>query len=181
MEHSRHLHLRGMGITELPSSIERLKGLKSLELINCENLETLPNSIGNLTCLSRLFVRNCSKLHKLPDNLRSLQCCLTELDLAGCNLMEGAIPSDLWCLSSLESLDVSENHIRCIPVGIIQLSKLIFLGMNHCPKLEEISELPSSLRMIQAHGCPCLKALSCDPTDVLWFSLLNYFKLDTEV
>ncbi|CBI39954.3 unnamed protein product, partial [Vitis vinifera] len=34
--------------------------------------------------------------------------------------------------------------------------------------------------MIQAHGCPCLKALSCDPTDVLWFSLLNYFKLDTE-
>ncbi|KAJ9672866.1 hypothetical protein PVL29_026212 [Vitis rotundifolia] len=180
MEHLQCLYLRGMVITKLPSSIECLKNLSLLELTNCENLVTLPNSIGNLTCLKFLYVRNCSKLHKLPDNLRSLQHCLKILDLAGCNLMEGAIPNDLWCLSSLVSLDVSENHIRCIPDGIIQLSNLMGLHMNHCPMLEEIPELPSSLREIKAHGCACLETLLSDPTHLFWSYLLNCFKSYTE-
>ncbi|KAJ9672864.1 hypothetical protein PVL29_026210 [Vitis rotundifolia] len=180
MEHLSGLYLSDMAITELPSSIERLKGLEILELTNCENLETLPNNIGNLTRLSNLLVRNCLKLHKLPENLRSLQRCLKALDLAGCNLMEGAIPNDLWCLSSLQFLDVSENHIRCIPAGIIQLSNLTELHMNHCPMLEEIPELPSSLRVIKAHGCPCLETLLSDPTHLFWLDLLNCFKSETE-
>ncbi|RVW94401.1 putative disease resistance protein RPP1 [Vitis vinifera] len=145
MEQLKHLLLHETGITELPSSIQHLRGLDSLELINCENLVALPNSIGSLTHLTSLCVRNCTKLHNLPDNLRGLRRRLIKLDLGGCNLMEGEIPSDLWCLSSLESLDVSENHIRCIPAGITQLFKLKTLYMNHCPMLEEIGELPSSL------------------------------------
>ena len=182
MEHLEILDLCDVVITKLPSSIEHLKGLTRLELNNCENLETLPNSIGNLTRLRDLLVHNCPRLQKLPDSLRSLQCCLKTLYLCGCNLTEGEIPSDLWCLSSLINLDVSGNHIRRIPTGIIQLSKLKRLYMNHCPMLEEIPELPSSLRLIQAHNCPCLKALSPDPTaDILWSSLLNSFKLYIEV
>ncbi|RVW94489.1 hypothetical protein CK203_035632 [Vitis vinifera] len=96
-------------------------------MINCENFVALPSSIGSLTCLTSLRVHNCTRLHNLPDNLRSLRCCLKELDLGGCNLMEGEIPSDLWCLSSLVSLDV------------------------------KIVELPSSLTEMDAHGCPCLE------------------------
>ena len=182
MEHLERLYLGDVVITKLPSSIEHLKGLIQLELDNCENLETLPNSIGNLTRLQDLFVHNCPRLQKLPNSLRSLQCCLKTLYLRGCNLMEGEIPSDLWCLSSLIYLNVSGNHIRRIPTGIIQLSKLESLYMNHCPMLEEIPELPSSLRVIHAHHCPCLKAFSPDPTtDILWSSLLNSFKLYIEV
>ena len=181
MEHLYNLRLSGMVITELPSSIERPTNLADLELTNCENLVTLPNSIGNLTGLVTLRVRNCSKLHKLPDNLRSLQHCLKLLDLAGCNLMEGAIPNDLWRLSSLEFLDVSENHIHRIPAGSIQLSNLTELHMNHCLMLEEIHKLPSSLRVIEAHGCPCLETLLSDPTHLFWSYLLNCFKSQTEV
>ena len=182
MEHLERLYLCDVVITKLSSSIEHLKGLIWLELNNCENLETLPNSIGNLTRLQDLLVHNCPRLQKLPNSLRSLQCCLKTLDLSGCNLMEGEIPSDLWCLSSLKCLDVSGNHIRRIPTGIIQLSKLKRLYMSHCPMLEEIPELPSSLRVIQAQNCPCLKVLSPDPTvDILWSSLLNSFKLYIEV
>ena len=182
MEHLERFFLGDVVITKLPSSIEHLKGLTRLKLNNCENLETLPNSIGNLTRLQDLLVFNCPRLQKLPNSLRSLQCCLKTLYLSGCNLMEGEIPSDLWCLSSLTYLNVSENHIRRIPTGIIQLSKLESLYMNHCPMLEEIPELPSSLRVIHAYDCPCLKALSPDPTaDILWSSLLNSFKLYIEV
>ncbi|KAJ9676256.1 hypothetical protein PVL29_024991 [Vitis rotundifolia] len=174
MEQLEHLLLDETGITELPSSIEHLRGLRSLELINCENLVALPNSIGSLTCLTTLRVRNCTKLHNLPDNLRGLRRCLIRLDLGGCNLMEGEIPSDLWCLSSLESLDLSENHIRCIPAGITQLFKLEYLYLNHCPMLEEIVELPSSLTRMEAHGCPCLETETF--SSPLWSSLLKYFK-----
>lgn len=182
MEELYHLYASGMGITELPSSIGRLKNIVNMELINCENLTTLPDSVGDFTRLSRLCVRNCSNLHKLPDSLRNLQHCLGELDVAGCNLMEGAIPSDLWCLSSLKTLDLSENHIRSIPTGIIQLSMLENLCVNHCLMLKEIPDkLPSSLRRIQAHGCPCLETLSSNPTHPLWSSLLNNFKLEIEV
>ena len=182
MEHLEILYLCDVVITKLPSSIEHLKGLIRLDLNNCENLETLPSSIGNLTRLQHLLVHNCPRLQKLPNSLRSLQCCLKTLYLCGCNLMEGEIPGDLWCLSSLIYLDVSGNLIRRIPTGIIQLSKLEYLYMNHCPMLEEIPELPSSLRLIEAHDCPCLKALSPDPTtNILWSSFLNAFKLYIEV
>ncbi|KAL6315413.1 hypothetical protein AAG906_000526 [Vitis piasezkii] len=175
MKHLRELFLSKTPITELPPSIEHLKGLRRLKLNNCENLVTLPNSIGNLTHLHSLCVRNCSKLHNLPDNLRSLQCCLEILDLAGCNLMKGAIPSDLWCLSSLRFLDVSESPIPCIPTNIIQLSNLRTLRMNHCQMLEEIPELPSRLEFLEAQGCPHLGTLST-PSSPLWSSLLNLFK-----
>ncbi|KAL6315400.1 hypothetical protein AAG906_000511 [Vitis piasezkii] len=175
MEHLRELLLSKTPITELPPSIEHLKGLRRLELNNCENLVTLPNSIGNLTHLRSLCVRDCSKLHNLPDNLRSLQWCLRRLDLAGCNLMKGAIPSDLWCLSLLRFLDVSESPIRCIPTNIIQLSNLRALRMNHCQMLVEIPELPSRLEFLEAQGCPHLGTLST-PSSPLWSSLLNLFK-----
>ncbi|KAJ9705638.1 hypothetical protein PVL29_003622 [Vitis rotundifolia] len=174
MEQLEDLCLCETGISELPSSIEHLRGLKYLGLINCENLVALPNSIGNLTCLTSLHVRNCPKLHNLPDNLRSLQCCLTMLDLGGCNLMEEEIPSDLWCLSSLELLNISENHMRCIPAGITQLCKLRTLLINHCPMLEVIGELPSSLEWIEAHGCPCLATETS--SSLLWSSLLKHLK-----
>ena len=161
--------------TAVSSSIGCLKDLQTLELNNCANLVTLPNNIGNLTGLGSLCVLNYPKLQKLPDSLRSLQFFLEVLEIGGCSLMEGEIPSDLWCLSSIEYLDVRGNHIRRIPTGIIQLSKLVFLYMNHCPLLKEISKLPSSLRVIEAHHCQCLKA------DLLCFSLLNSFKLYIEV
>ena len=170
MEHLEGLYLPDVIIT---------KGLKQLTLNNCENLETLPNNIGNFTCLRALLVHNCPRLQKLPDSLRSLQCCLETLDLSGCNLIEGAIPSDLWCLFSLLSLNVSKNNIRYIPIGIIQLSQLNSLFMNHCPVLEEIPELPKSLRCIEAHGCPRLETLSSRP--ILWSYLLNCFKSEIQV
>ena len=213
----RELDLGRTAIKELPSSIGYLESLESLNLWNCSHFEKfpemvktkclkklylnetaikeLPSSIGYLESLEYLNLSGCSHFEKFPEivkmkflnSLRSLQFCLKTLDLAGCNLMEGEIPSDLWCLSSLTNLNLCENNIRSIPTGIIQLSKLEDLYMNRCPMLEEIPELPSSLIRIriEAHGCPRLKTLSSShphPTkDLLWFSLLNSFELFVQV
>ena len=167
MEHSKGLSLRESAICKA-----------KLDLSNCENLETLPNSIG-MTCFSEFVVHNCPKLHKLPDNLRSMQ--LQRLDVSGCNLMAGAIPDDLWCLFSLVDLNVSGNNIDCIPGGIIRLSQLHSLLMNHCLMLKEIPELPSSLRYIQAYGCPLLETLSSDAKHPLWSPFPNYLKSHIQV
>ena len=66
LEHLMQLCLGGMAaITEVSSSIGRLKDLQILRLSNCENIVTLPNNIGNLTTLEAfMFVtvqssRNC--------------------------------------------------------------------------------------------------------------------------
>ncbi|KAL6316781.1 hypothetical protein AAG906_021081 [Vitis piasezkii] len=110
MEQLERLLLRETGITELPSSIEHLRGLKYLELINCENFVALPSSIGSLTCLTILRVQNCTKLHNLPDNLRGLRCCLKELDLGGCNLMEEKSPVIYEIVELPSSLTDMEAH-----------------------------------------------------------------------
>ncbi|XP_034675941.1 disease resistance protein RPV1-like [Vitis riparia] len=66
MKHLEELILSKTPITELPPSIEHLKGLRRLVLNNCEKLVTLPYSISNLTHLTRLELINCEKLVTLP-------------------------------------------------------------------------------------------------------------------
>ena len=184
MENIGRLELMGTSLKELPPSIEHLKGLEELDLTNCENLVTLPSSICNIRSLERLVLQNCSKLQELPKNPMTLQCSdmiglcsLMDLNLSGCNLMGGAIPSDLWCLSSLRRLNLSGSNIRCIPSGISQLR---ILQLNHCKMLESITELPSSLRVLDAHDCTRLDTLS-SLSSLLQCSLFSCFKSAIQV
>ncbi|KAL6327123.1 hypothetical protein AAG906_014941 [Vitis piasezkii] len=90
-------------------------------------------------------------------------------------MMDGVASSDLWCLSLLEVLDLSQNNMRHIPTAITQLCNLRRLNINHCKMLEEIPELPSSLREIDAHDCPIFGTLS-NPSTLLCSFLLKWFK-----
>ncbi|RVW58566.1 hypothetical protein CK203_110882 [Vitis vinifera] len=90
-------------------------------------------------------------------------------------MMDGVAPSDLWCLSLLEDLDLSQNSMCHIPIAITQLCNLRRLNISHCKMLEEIPELPSSLRKIDAHDCPIFGTLS-NPSTLLWSFLLKWFK-----
>ena len=94
--------------------------------------------------------------------------------------MEEQIPSNIRCLYSWEVLDLSRNHIRRLPAGIAQLSKLKNLKLSHCKMLEEISMLPSSLGSLEAHDCPCLRAL-CSPTSLFPYPIYNCFESITQV
>ena len=165
------LDLRHSGIKELPSSIQNLKSLGRLHMSSC--LVTLPDSIYNLRSLRHLMLRGCSNLEKFPKNLEGF-CSLEQLDLSHSNLMEGSIPTDIWDLYSLEILNLSWNHMVSIPSGISQLCKLRYLDISHCKMLQDIPELPSSLREIDAHGCTKLEMLS-SPSSLLWSSLLKWF------
>ncbi|VVB12434.1 unnamed protein product [Arabis nemorensis] len=65
------LHLAGTAISELPSSLEDLTRLVTLDLENCERLQHLPPGISNLKAMVTLKLSGCSNLksHPTPDSL----------------------------------------------------------------------------------------------------------------
>lgn len=148
-------------LRSLPTSIWRLKSLQELYLEGCSNLEALPEIMedvknvddlglakmatkeftSSIQHLRVLYLSSCSKLERFYF-LKGLFSLVT-LDLSNQDLTNGAIPSDLWCLSSLEYLNISGNNICHIPVAITQLCKLKKLNISHCKMLQEIPKLPS--------------------------------------
>ena len=158
----------------LPRNIYKLKHLQILSCTCCEKLEIfpeikgnmrklrvldlsgtaimdLPSSITHLNGLQTLLLEGCSKLHKIPIHICHLSS-LEVLDLGHCNIMEGGIPSDICHLSSLQKLNLERGHFSSIPTTINQLSRLEVLNLSHCNNLEQIPELPSCLRLLDAHG-----------------------------
>ena len=230
MEKLRILDLSVTSIQELPSSVERLKGLQYLKLFLCDSLVSIADSICNLTSLKTLDIRFCKKLKKLPENLERLLCLekfyaveircqlpslsglcslkelfvsgsklrqgairsdisrlssLLELDLSNCMLYDGEIPTEIYQLSMLKVLELSFNFFSRLPAGFSQLSQLRVLGLSHCYILQEIPELPSSLRDIELHESACMETISTPPLlsweRQLWRSFLNCFKSEVQV
>lgn len=138
MQELKDLDLRGTAIKELPSSVQHIKRLRSLDLSNCKDLETLRHTIYDLEFLEDLIAHGCPKLKKFPRNLGNLKGfrSLEKLDLSYCDGMEGAIFSDIG-----------------------QFYKRRELNISHCKLLQEIPELPSTLREIDAHDCTALETL----------------------
>ncbi|PRQ22478.1 putative toll-like receptor, P-loop containing nucleoside triphosphate hydrolase [Rosa chinensis] len=226
------LSLDGTAIESIPSSIEHLSSLSSLNLRDCINLKSLPSTIGSLKVLKSLDVSGCSKLAEfpqslgklellekidvsrtairewslsivLPKNLKSLLFCgkklssqqpwymslyyrlfpmslyyrlfpmknsilpplsglssLRELDLSNRNLWDGALPSDIGCLSSLLSLNLSGNNFISLPGSISQLPKLENLYLSRCSKLQQLPVLSSDKNLeLTADGCSSLKEM----------------------
>ena len=144
-----------------------------LNLAGCVNLELLPRGIYKWKHLQTLSCNGCSKLERFPEikgNMRELRV----LDLSGTAIMDlpssithlnglqtlllqecsklHQIPSHICYLSSLEKLNLEGGHFSSIPPTINQLSRLKALNLSHCNNLEQIPELPSRLRLLDAHG-----------------------------
>jgi Leucine-rich repeat (LRR) protein len=109
MERVCKLYLDGTSITKLPTSIEHLTGLASLNLRDCKNLLCLPSTIFNLKLLKEVDICGCSKFERLPENLGNAE--------------------------SVEELDVSGTAIRHVPSSISHLKNLKRLSFKGCKGL----------------------------------------------
>ncbi|XP_004289274.1 PREDICTED: TMV resistance protein N-like [Fragaria vesca subsp. vesca] len=154
----------------LPSRVSGLKSLKVFDLSDCSKLEKLPADLGHLESLVQLNV-NGTALRELPAcmglrNLKELVFCrckrppiskllpsfaglhsLTKLDLSYCNLLEGAIPDNIGCPSSLKKLYLSGNQSVTLPESLSQLHRLELLVLNNCPNLQRLPKLMSGVRV----------------------------------
>ncbi|KAJ9676054.1 hypothetical protein PVL29_024849 [Vitis rotundifolia] len=172
----------------LPPSLREIDaygctGLKSLILSQIQSVPKLEESseTARLKFLEELYVSDHSNLETSPESQRTENFKGLKLDLPSLKwlehlfLMDGTVANNLWCLSSLEYLDLSESSIHRIPAGITECCNLKHLIIGHCEKLKEIPNLPSSLISIDAYGCTDLGTLST-PSSLLWSSLLKWFK-----
>ncbi|KAK0581006.1 hypothetical protein LWI29_008752 [Acer saccharum] len=83
---------------------------------------------------------------------------LRELDVSDCNLLE--IPSDIGSLCSLVVLELGGNNFVSLPDSISQLSRLYYLNLDECPRLQSLPKLPPKLGFVGADHCTSLKTIS---------------------
>ena len=132
------LYLDGTSITEVPSSIELLTGLKLLNLNDCKNLSSLPVTIRSLKCLRTLELSGCSKLKKFPHIVASMED-LSKLCLDGTSITE--VPSFIELLTGLELLNFNDcKNLARLPNSINGLKSLKTLNLSGCCKLENVPD-----------------------------------------
>ncbi|KAG5232611.1 TMV resistance protein [Salix suchowensis] len=146
-------------IMELPSSVGQLTRLRKISLSGCNNKQVSPFS----TFLSALFSSRFSPTSSASKAFlpASLNCSsqLTGLDLSYRGLSDGEIFIDLGSLSTLQELNLSGNKFFNMPSGIGRLPMLKYLLVKDCTNLLSVSELPSSLKKLDAVDCSALERL----------------------
>ncbi|KAF3683331.1 putative late blight resistance protein -like protein R1B-17-like [Capsicum annuum] len=173
------LHLGNMeNLVALPSSIWKLKCLVKLDMSYCfkveslpeeidggllkdigclhsleeltlsgNNFEYFPQSIAQLSALRFLGLSHCKKINfELIVGMKNLEA----LNLSYCNLIDGELPDDIGCLSSLKELNLSGNNFGHLPRRIAELGALRCLDLSHCKRLTRLPEFPVLLDTIEA-------------------------------
>ncbi|TXG68557.1 hypothetical protein EZV62_003492 [Acer yangbiense] len=152
-------------LVEIPSSFKYLNKLESLELNDCESLESIPDLRG-WKSLKELHGCECYKLKMLPEVPNSIE----SLQLSG-TLIEEFPPSfeDLHSLKSLDLFDCS--MLKSLPSSICKSKSLESLSVGNCSKIDKLPDnigTLESLKSIDARGTAireippsisCLKSL----------------------
>ena len=133
----RSIQLQNNRIEELPNDLGNLSVLQDLNLSHNE-LTELPKSLASLTNIERLTVSN-NKLVQLHGNIHLMRFGLKELDVSNNNLKH--LPVGVRQLIKLKSLDVSNNKLSVFPNDALELKQLEALVLHH----NQIKDLPKEL------------------------------------
>ncbi|KAG4175067.1 hypothetical protein ERO13_A11G161400v2 [Gossypium hirsutum] len=140
----KHLSFEwSLGLESLPSGLQNLSSLETLNLSQCDRLVSLPvNGLQGLSSLSSLWIQNCEKLASLSEGVRYLTS-LQYLRIRGCPKLT-SLPDSFQYLSSLRSLHISYcERLISLPNEIEHLALLSKLEIECCPNL---MSLPRGIR-----------------------------------
>lgn len=124
------------------SSLKKLTGLSSLELVGCD-LERIPSAVFSLSNLQELDLRD-NKLTTVEEIL-SLQHCRRLVTLRLWHNKITYIPEHISKLNALETLDISWNKLRKLPPRLFYCTKLRHLDVSH----NQITSLPPEVSIPQ--------------------------------
>ncbi|KAL4562803.1 hypothetical protein LXL04_026834 [Taraxacum kok-saghyz] len=151
-------------------SVEFCSGIKIFPSINrLKNLKTV--SFEGSTGLFKLIQHEQPSLPYSNMNhhtrLRFSQPNLTKLDLCGCKLTDEDICSYKWELPHLQELDLSKNKFSRLDFSGWRLPRLKWLRVDQCGSLVELSDLPSSIAIVEANDCFSLESFG-DTSNCKW-------------
>ncbi|CAK8577142.1 unnamed protein product [Lathyrus sativus] len=134
-------------LVQMDPSIGVLNKLVFLNLKDCKNLTSIPNNIFGLSSLECVNPFGCPKMFNnqrifnISENLPFFISfsSLVELDISFCGLSQ--LPDAIGCLSWLEDLNLGGNNFVTLP-SLKELSRLVFLNLEHCTLLESLPQLP---------------------------------------
>ncbi|MFS7959094.1 putative leucine-rich repeat domain superfamily [Helianthus anomalus] len=159
------LNLQHTCIKIIPPSVARF----------CTNLVSLylEGSFLLLKSLKDLNFKGCLGLQSFaPQFPRSLR----KLDLRGCNLGDGDIPSNICELLNLQQLNLRGNNFSRLHSGISRLPGLKLLNLSHCWNLVELPDLPSRIAILKADDCRSLKTVR-DLSDYKWLWKVSLWRM----
>ncbi|KAL2335999.1 hypothetical protein Fmac_010445 [Flemingia macrophylla] len=131
-------------IEALPSFVFYLESLKNISFAGCKG--SVANSLNKFFLPFRWLFGNQQTPtgFRLPPSVESIHLrSMRRINLSYCSLSEDSIPDYFCHLSSLIGLDLTGNNFVSLPSCISKLSKLEFLFLNNCKKLQRLPELPS--------------------------------------
>ncbi|KAK4594871.1 hypothetical protein RGQ29_018557 [Quercus rubra] len=204
MKNVSELYLDDTAITKLPTSIENLTGLVSLNVKDCKNLMSLPSTFLNMKWLKDLNISGCSKLLEnlvtekrveevdvsgtatgLMAYSNTLFQTLTTLAFGGFKPRSpnhvGLLTTSLWGLSSLTHLNLSYCNLNTIPNDICRLFSLKYLylsGNNFSCLPENIAQL-SRLYKLEVNNCSSLLSLPKLPLNIYYIEGMGCTSLET--
>ncbi|XP_061339400.1 disease resistance protein RGA2-like [Gastrolobium bilobum] len=147
----------------LNTLVSRCKYLRLLEICKSK-YESLPSSIGKLKHLRSLSLENNDKLVRLPSSVCELQH-LQALSLGGCTKLQ-TLPKGIGKMISLRLLGLSTKQSDFPDKDIAKLTSLEILVLSHCHNLESLFEgvqLPK-LKWLTIYFCGSLKSLPLHAT-----------------
>lgn len=188
------LFVDGTAIVKLPSTVSEMENLKILSFSGCKKRKRdkvfwknsfsfhLNLKLTSLPNIKRITRRSNTQRNKKPGisrpSLSGLHA-LKKLDLSDSDLVD-EIATDIWQLSSLEELNMSQNNFNEFPSRIFGLPHFKVLKLNECKSLEALPDLPWSIVVIEANECPSLQSLGNLSPQHAFFrkaSFFNCFKL----
>ena len=159
-----YLYLAESGIREVPSSIEHLTMLGTLDLRNCKNLQDLPDSIYKLQQLRKLYTST-AKLRPMCNSFdSSSRYGFVKMKQLNFLYNKTIIELDLLMkpdyFPALERIYLSYTNIVTIPESISRFPRLKSLDIRNCELLREIQGLPQSIMEVDAGNCRLLDTQS---------------------
>ncbi|CAL5212913.1 unnamed protein product [Lathyrus oleraceus] len=141
-------------LVSISNNIFGLNSLKDLNMSGCSKLFNSPRQLNRSESASHFrstssnfkwtmmpyhswLTTPATDIHLLP-YLLSLSS-LRELDISFCGLRQ--IPEAIRCLRGIERLNIGGNDFAMLP-SLRELSKLIYLNLEHCKLLEFLPPLP---------------------------------------
>ena len=183
------LSMNDIELDKLPKNIEKCQSLKIISIFSSA-IEELPETIGNLSILKELHIKHCFHLFSLPLTLKNCKF-IESISISNCNFIE--IPSILFELEYLNSLDISSNDISIIPTTISNCKQLEYFKFDNtkikflpffiesCESLQEIHANNSYLEYLPETigNLKNLEYLYCSRTrlTILPESILHCIKL----